>query len=179
VTVSIDGFRLIANSDENYNGQAGPYWATGAEGPWTDIPPVKPYAARVGVYRKGQSEPTWGVAKFDDYNARSPMWSKFPSTMISKCAEMLALRKALPGKLSGIYGVEEMDQATEPKKAAKGTSPDVLFGGRIRSATTLADLQAVGKDITASSLGLDSKMQLNVEYMAKKKELGAEGVEGQ
>lgn len=111
VTVSIDGFRLIANQDPEYGGQEGPFWCMGPEGPWTDIPPDKaPYASKVGVIRKGGGT-TWGVAKYVDYNAKSPMWTKFASTMIAKCAEMLALRKALPGKLGGLYGVEEMDQA--------------------------------------------------------------------
>lgn len=124
VTLSIDGFRLIANSDENYAGQAGPFWTMGPGEPWLDIPPDKqPYAAKVGVYRKGQAEPTWGVAKFSDYDPRTPIWRKFPSTMIAKCAEMLALRKALPGKLGGLYGDAEMDQADVKTKAGGGRTP--------------------------------------------------------
>ena len=110
VTLSIDGFRLISSQDQDYGGQEGPFWVTSVNGTWSDIPPDGPiYAAKVGVKHKSGGV-TWGVAKFKDYSA-GPMWTKFPSTMSAKCAEMLALRKAMPGRLGGLYGVEEMEQA--------------------------------------------------------------------
>ena len=66
--------------------------------------------------RKGFNEPLWAVAKFDSYNANTPIWRKMPDTMIAKCAEALALRKAFPNDLSGIYTTEEMEQAETPVK---------------------------------------------------------------
>jgi hypothetical protein len=39
------------------------------------------------------------------------MWRKFQYLMIGKCAEGLALRKAFPAELSGVYIREEMEQA--------------------------------------------------------------------
>lgn len=193
VTLSIDGFRLIAESTDNYNGQSGPFWTMGPGEPWTDIPPEKaPYAAKVGVYRKGQAEPTWGIAKFADYNANTHIWRKFQSTMIAKCAEMLALRKALPGKLGGLYGTEEMDQADAPKKrsnsvhseivievekedgtpTALSASPEEQFLALIELAKTREALLTVGKEISSSSLGLGAKMRLSKNYNAKKESEG-------
>jgi hypothetical protein len=41
------------------------------------------------------------------------MWAKFPSVMLAKCAEMIALRRAFPAELSGLYSTEEMSQADD------------------------------------------------------------------
>jgi len=112
---SIDGLRIVAQRSGEYAGQVGPYWC-GEDGAWTDIwlEKTPPLAAKVGVLRKGFVEPLWAVAKFDGYNANSPIWKKMPDLMIAKCAEALALRKAFPNDLSGIYTAEEMEQAGSP-----------------------------------------------------------------
>lgn len=187
VTVSIDGFRLIANQDPEYAGQEGPFWTMGPDQSWTDIPPVKaPYASKVGVVRNkgGVTLTTWGVAKFDDYNARSPMWTKFGSTMIAKCAEMLGLRKALPGRLGGLYGVEEMDQADSGRNSkaigrAKAAEPEqqpdaIDYEEQILDVKSTAALKELGLEIQKSQLGLKAKQELSLTYNARKAELEAE-----
>jgi phage recombination protein Bet len=109
--VSIDGFRVIAERSGELDGQE-VHWCND-EGQWFDVWLKKenPAAARVLVYRKGCSRPFPGIAKWSEYSAGGPMWQKMPATMLAKCAEALALRKAFPHQLSGLYTPDEMGQA--------------------------------------------------------------------
>jgi phage recombination protein Bet len=122
IQTSIDGFRLIAQRSKEYAGQAGPFWC-GSDGAWKDVWLTKDYpvAAKVGIYRKGFSEPIWGVALWSEFcqmyfDKVSDMWKSLPTVMIAKCAESQGLRRAFPQELSGIYSEEEMAQADNPKE---------------------------------------------------------------
>lgn len=123
IQASIDGLRIVAQRSGNYGGQTPTQWC-GADGVWTDVwlQPTPPLAARVGVYYKDVQNPTWAVAKWDSYSVpQNPIWKKMPDLMLAKCAEALALRKAFPNDLSGIYTNEEMGQADSPEKEKKET----------------------------------------------------------
>jgi len=145
-TISIDGFRLIAERSGKYEGQLGPYWC-GTDGEWKDVwlKDEPPAAAKVGIMRAGFREPLFAVANFSAYNAGSPIWKKMPALMCSKVAEMLALRRAFPLELSGLYGVEEMEQANvgvevEPAKAT-GPAENPIVKAFAGVGVTLAQLE--------------------------------------
>ena len=117
IQTGIDGYRSMAEDTGQYEGQDGPYWC-GDDGEWKDIwvsrtPPV---GAKVGILRAGYTKPFYAVALYREYvqsypdGNPYPMWAKMPANQLAKCAEALALRKAFPRRLSGIYTQEEMAQ---------------------------------------------------------------------
>lgn len=164
IQTSVDGLRIVAQRSGEYAGQAGPYWC-GEDGKWTDvwIGKIPPYAAKVGVYRKGFAEPLYAVARWDSYAVpNSPMWRKMPDVMLAKCAESLALRKAFPNDLSGLYTDEEMSQADSGQDATVKpvrVTPEPVVAAIVEPEIT-PELEQAWEDLMEEFSGLSKKDEL-------------------
>jgi len=118
ILTSIDGFRLIAERSGSYAGQTIPlYYDTDSE-TWIDVWVKKtfPSACKVGIHRKDFIEPMYAVAHWEAYAQKKAdgtiayAWRTMPTIMLAKCAEALALRKAFPQELSGLYTSDELSE---------------------------------------------------------------------
>ena len=118
--VTLDGLRTIAERTGKYHGQIGPLWC-GKDMVWRDVwtYDYKPTASKVGILREGFRKPCWGVAVFNTYNKYEKNFEdvkkaiKSPSVISGQCAESIALRKAFPCELSGMYTIEEHPRCYE------------------------------------------------------------------
>lgn len=127
IQATIDGFRVVAERSGDYLGGDAPQWC-GSDGAWRDVwldGADHPAAARVTVRKSVGGIPgeTTVVAHWREYAPSGPaaqMWTKMPALMLAKVAEALALRRAFPMVLSGLYTADEMAQARAPEDASVG-----------------------------------------------------------
>lgn len=113
VQVSIDGLRAIAERTGAYDGQDEPEFEHDKDG--------FIILSRVKVYKKGVSRPFVGVARWSEYvqeydGKPTKFWADMPYTMLGKCAEALAIRKAFPEDSGGLYVSEELMQGEQPQQ---------------------------------------------------------------
>lgn len=108
IQTGIDGYRLIADRTGHYAGSDEPQYVIAEDG-WPDVASVTVHKIVGGVRCPFSASARWKEYAQDT----SPMWKKMPFLMLGKCAEALALRKAFPAELSGVYTHEEMMQSDE------------------------------------------------------------------
>lgn len=134
IVTTIDGFRLIADRSGEYDGQTEQEWC-GPDGVWRTVwldPSQPPSAARLGVYRRGSSHPVYAVLTWRESpgpGSRSPVWRDMPAHMLSKCVEALALRKAFPNDLGGLYTSDEMSGRQGPvsRESVPSVEPEAVL----------------------------------------------------
>ena len=132
IQVSIDGFRAIAeeggayagNEDAVFGADKDLEYESGSEGKKTKKTLKVPDTATVTVYKivHGGRYPFTATARWDEYYPGSKMgfqWHQRPYLMLGKCAEALALRKAFPKLLSGMYAQEELEKGQTPMSEAQ------------------------------------------------------------
>ena len=126
IQTGIDGYRLIARRAAGADGYGyeDTAWC-GADGQWVDVwtSDESPHAARVVVLRDGKRFPA--VARYKAYvqtkrdGTPNSIWSQRDAEQLEKCAEALALRKAFPQELSGLYTHDEFARADEQAVVAQ------------------------------------------------------------
>lgn len=106
VQTGIDGYRLIAERTGRYSPGREPVFKENDKGEIISC---------TAFIKKMTLDGTWheiaATAYFKEYTDGKGFWVRMPHGQIAKCAEALALRKAFPDSLAGIYTTEEMDQA--------------------------------------------------------------------
>lgn len=139
---SIDGLRLIADRTGAYVPGREPLFEHDDDG---NLVSATAYVKKLVA---GEWHEIAATARWDEYCQRTKegklaaMWAKMPYLMLAKCAEALALRKAFPAQLSGLYTAEEMGQAENPL-------PDRGRQGKVRDfarKVTLMEAEAVPED---------------------------------
>lgn len=131
VQTGIDGYRLIAERTGKYSPGREPTYAYDANGK---------VLSSTAYIKKQTIDGTWhevcATAFYSEYvqtnfsGVPTSFWLKMPHSQLAKCAEALALRKAFPMELSGIYTADEMAQANSavsPENLPEADSQDVTL----------------------------------------------------
>ena len=107
IQTGIDGYRLIAERSKRY--------MPGKDTSFVYDKAGKLFSATSYIKKLGPDN-AWheiaATAIFSEYVGNGPLWKSKPHIMISKCSESLALRKAFPADLSGLYTHEEMESSS-------------------------------------------------------------------
>lgn len=151
VQTGIDGYRLVADRTGQYVGSSDPVFDEGlSQFAWLSSERSLPKTATITVKKLvgGIIGEFTATAAWDSYfpgDKQGYMWVKMPLLMLGKVSEALALRKAFPAELSGIYTSEEMMQAGESEGDPSVTSMLKEVGVKNSNALTVIDkLKEVG-----------------------------------
>ena len=119
IQTGIDGYRLIADRTGNYApGKANSY-------EYDENGKVISATAYAMKFVRGAWMETSATAHMSEYaqtkkdGSFTSMWASKPHIMLGKCAEALALRRAFPAELSGVYTDDEMAQADNESVTVK------------------------------------------------------------
>lgn len=156
IQTGIDGFRLVAQRSKEYGGQDdSQYRVEEIYNPITGES-EKQLVATVTVYKiVGNTRmPVPASARWNEYAQKAKnkqgeeyyigMWSSMPYNQLAKCAEALALRKAFPQDLSGVYVAEEMDRERGDIKNLDLPTPKSIADKKAKKEEAKAD-GAVGE----------------------------------
>lgn len=186
IQTGIDGYRLIAERTGRYCPGREPTYVFDKNG----------HLESATAYVKKQTrDGTWhevsACAFFCEYAQRKrdgglvSMWASMPRGQLAKCAEALALRKAFPAELSGLYTKEEMQQSEaestkeivatkvtiEPVKEEKKEEPklvtDVMVAELMKLFEVVPDYREVVEAFVMETMGVQSFKELSYDDFVK------------
>jgi phage recombination protein Bet len=117
-----DGYLRVANEHPQFDGM---------ETLIERGPDNKPLKATCRVYRKDRSHPITCEAYYNEYRKGSSVWQTYPSAMIGKVAEVMALKRSF--SINGVVSEEEIGEQ-EPR-GSREAQEDV-------AAAKIAELEA-------------------------------------
>jgi phage recombination protein Bet len=137
IMTGVNGFFTIANRHGAFDGYEWGFVAPDGTMANEAYPKDDFIGAWAKVYRKDRKVPTTGVAMLKEYDKRQGTWNQMKRVMIQKCAESVALRKAFPQEMNGLYTEEEMPEkfsahaATEKATQPLGTTGLIVEKGDV------------------------------------------------
>ena len=172
----IDGLRLIADRTERYAPGREPSYTYDAAGGLVTA------TAYVKKFVRGEWHEIAATAHYDEYVQRkkdgqpNQMWAEKPHIMLAKCAEALALRRAFPAEMSGLYTADEIRSGADELPAAPPANPitgEIVDAPARATREQLSDLRNLwrrsadlGRPAPARHLTLDLE-SLSAEQIAK------------
>jgi len=129
IMCSRDGYLTIAARNEAFDGLVSDVVRANDEFKRTTTGIEHQYGSERGnivgayalVYRKDRKYPVYVFAPYEEYNGYNSVWNRYPSAMILKVAESMALKRAF--SVSGLVSQEEMDvQRLEDKEKKRKSS---------------------------------------------------------
>jgi phage recombination protein Bet len=163
---TIQALRKLAERTGKYAGQLPSIWIyldSNGQRVESDIPlpeangsknPKIPWAAKVSVLRKGFEQPITVPARFEAYaqyysadnvTKLNSTWANRGPEQLEKCAEALALRKAFPEELGGLYLQEEFTDEETVAATAQPSTENGSNAPNLPANTTVGNLPAETK----------------------------------
>ncbi len=180
----IDGYRLIAERTGNY-----------ASGKDTNfIYDEEKHLVSATAYIMKRVGDQWfevsATARYDEYAQKKKdgvpmsMWKDKPHVMLGKCAEALALRRAFPAEMYGVYVTEEIGDVNQDDKPVEPAgASNVLTPGELKYYHTQITNSGISNDIAKIEMNkrfnLSSSKDLNKEQAAEMMKWAKEQAVGQ
>lgn len=146
-----DGYLRVANENPNFDGME-----TRVERDKANIP-IK---AVCTVWRKDRTHPVVCEAYFNEYKSGSPVWTKYPSAMVSKVAEVLALKRSF--SINGCVTEEEIGE-----QGSAAAAQDVAQ----QKIAAMERAKAAGRSVVEAPLGIDAPPIIDAEVVDPEQEI--------